>query len=215
MTYLEKLDKLHPDLINTFLTTGHCDGVPAEIQVFLKQLQWAAEIFEYERNISRASKKLRERIAAQQKLQVDVRTCMSRIYAAINYFNVDNNVSVKVWEGVYADKFEDIAKLAALKGDVRSMERCTEKARECRARASEADQADRQWAPVFIISPEITPEELGYKKRSLKEIACKSNKGYYINLIETLPIEKEDKTRLLADAGIVDAEFEEITGTEE
>ena len=49
-----------------------------------------------------------------------------------------------------------------------------------------------------------------YKKKSLKEIARKSNEGYYINLIESLPIEKEDKTRLLNDAGIIDVEPEEI-----
>lgn len=90
MTQLDALDKIHPDLISAFLTTGKCDGIPAEVQVFLKQLQWAAEIYEYERNITRAAKQLRQRINAQQHINVDERTCKARIYAAINYFNISN-----------------------------------------------------------------------------------------------------------------------------
>lgn len=210
MNYLETIDKLHPDLINAFLTTGKCAGIPEEIQLFLKQLQWAAEIYEYERNITRAAKNLRIRILAQQHIQVDVRTCKARIYAAISYFNVDNNVSIKVWENNYADKYEDLAKLAAVRGDYKIQGNCYAASLECRRRASEADQADRQWAPVFIISPDIVPEDFGYKKRNLKEIARKSNEGFYINLIDSLPIEKEDKIRLLRDADIQDVEGEII-----
>jgi hypothetical protein len=108
MTRLDTLDKIHPDLISAFLTTGKCDGIPADVQLFLKQLQWAAEIYEYERNITRAAKQLRQRINAQQQINVDERTCKARIYAAINYFNIDNNVSIKVWESNYADKYEDL-----------------------------------------------------------------------------------------------------------
>lgn len=97
MTQLDTLDKIHPDLISEFLTTGRCSGIPEDIQKFLKQLQWAAEIFEYERNITRAAKMLRQRINATQQINIDERTCKARIYAAINYFNIDNNVSIKVW----------------------------------------------------------------------------------------------------------------------
>lgn len=214
MKYLDTLDKLHPDLISSFLTTGECDGIPEEVKLFLKQLQWASEVYEYERNISRAAKKLQTRIQAQQKITVDVRTCKARIYAAINYFSIDNNVSTKVWEEDFANKFEDLAKIAAVRGDYRTMERCYDKARDCRIRASEVDQADRQWAPVFIISPDITPEDLGYKKRSLKEIARKNAEGYYIKLIESLPVEPEEKNRLLSDAGIEEAEFTILPGEE-
>ena len=53
---IEKLDSIHPDLISAFLTGGYCDGIPSDIKLFLQQLQWAAEIFEYERNITRAAK---------------------------------------------------------------------------------------------------------------------------------------------------------------
>jgi Lon protease-like protein len=59
---------------------------------------------------------------------------------------------------------------------------------------------------VFIISPEITAEQMGFAKQSLKEIARKNNEGYYINLIESLPIDRQEKKRLLADADIQDIE---------
>ncbi len=60
MKYLEIIEKLHPDIIHHFLSTGECQGIPVEVQRFLKQMQWAAEIYEYERNITRAAGMLRK-----------------------------------------------------------------------------------------------------------------------------------------------------------
>lgn len=210
MNKLDTLDKIHPDLISAFLTTGKCDGIAPDVQIFLKQLQWAAEIYEYERNITRAAKQLRQRINAQQQINIDERTCKARIYAAINYFSIDNNVSIKVWELNYADKYEDLAKLCAAAEDYKTMGKCYSAALECRRRASEIAEADRDLGIVFLISPELSSEDLGYSKASLKEIAAKHNKGFYLNLIDSLPIEKVEKKRLLRDADIQEAEYEEL-----
>ena len=210
MTQLDTLDKIHPDLISAFLTTGKCDGIAPDVQIFLKQLQWAAEIYEYERNITRAAKQLRQRINAQQQINIDERTCKARIYAAINYFSIDNNVSIKVWESNYADKYEDLAKLCAAAEDYKTMGKCYSAALECRRRASEIAEADRDLGIVFLISPELSSEDLGYSKASSKEIAAKHNKGFYLNLIDSLPIKKVEKKRLLRDADIQEAEYEEL-----
>ena len=210
MNKLDTLDKIHPDLISAFLTTGKCDGIAPDVQIFLKQLQCAAEIYEYERNITRAAKQLRQRINAQQQINIDERTCKARIYAAINYFSIDNNVSIKVWESNYADKYEDLAKLCAAAEDYKTMGKCYSAALECRRRASEIAEADRDLGIVFLISPELSSEDLGYSKASLKEIAAKHNKGFYLNLIDSLPIEKVEKKRLLRDADIQEAEYEEL-----
>ena len=175
--------------------------------MFLKQLQWAAEIYEYERNITRAARKLRIRINAEQGERIEERTCMSRIYQAINYFNVDCNVPIKVWENNFANKYEDLAKICAVQRDYKSQKACYDAALECRRRASEVAEADRGLGVTFILSPEITAEEMGFAKRSLKEIAAKHNRGFYINLIESLPLEKAEKKRLLRDADIEDAEI--------
>lgn len=211
MSYIDKIDKLHPDIVHHFLTTGESKGIPEEMQLFLKQLQYAAEIYEYERNISRAAKKLQIRIYAEQKIDVPVRTCKSRIYAALNYFNIDNNVALKVWESNFADKYEDLAKLAIANDDYKTAKTCTDAARACRIAATEAAARETDWAPVFIISPDITAEEMGFTKESLKEIARKNNEGFYINLIDSLPIDRGEKKRLLEDADIETVEIIEET----
>ena len=209
---LEKLESVHPDLITTFLTTGEGEGIPKDVQIFLKQLQWASEIYEFERNITRGAKKLRVRIAAEQHLTLDVRTCMSRINQAIGYFNVDCNVGIKVWENDFANKYEDLAKVCSAKRDYKMQKACMDQALECRRRASEMAEADRELGVVFIISPEVTPEELGFQKKNLKEIAAKHNKGFYVSLIDGLPIESVEKKRLLRDADIEEAEMlEEVS----
>lgn len=211
---LKKLESVHPDLITTFLTTGEGEGIPKDVQIFLKQLQWASEIYEFERNITRGAKKLRLRIAAEQHLTVDVRTCMSRINQAIGYFNVDCNVGIKVWENDFANKYEDLAKLCSAKRDYKMQKACMDQALECRRRASEMAEADRDLGVVFIISPEVTPEELGFQKKNLKEIAAKHNKGFYVSLIDGLPIESVEKKRLLRDADIEEAEMLEDVSDE-
>ena len=209
---LEKLESVHPDLITTFLTTGEGEGIPKDVQIFLKQLQWASEIYEFERNITRGAKKLRVRIAAEQHLTLDVRTCMSRINHANGYFNVDCNVGIKVWENDFANKYEDLAKVCSAKRDYKMQKACMDQALECRRRASEMAEADRDLGVVFIISPEVTPEELGFQKKNLKEIAAKHNKGFYVSLIDGLPIESVEKKRLLRDADIEEAEMlEEVS----
>ena len=87
-----------------------------------------------------------------------------------------------------------------------------DQALECRRRASEMAEADRDLGVVFIISPEVTPEELGFQKKNLKEIAAKHNKGFYVSLIDGLPIESVEKKRLLRDADIEEAEMlEEVS----
>jgi hypothetical protein len=211
MTTLEIIDKLHPDIIHTFLSTGKCSGIPDDVQLFLHQMQWGAEVYEQERNISKAAKTLQTRILAEQGIRLDVRTCQARIYSAISYFSMDCNVATKIWETDFANKYEDLALEATKYEDFRTAKACYDAARECRLRASEAADKENAWAPVFLISNEVTAELLGFTKRNLKEIAQKNNNGFYVNLIDSLPVEKEEKQRLLRDANIVDAEIiEEI-----
>lgn len=210
MQYLERLDKLHPDIIQHFLTTGDSAGIPDELQKFIMQLQFAAEVYEYEKNITRAAAKLQEQIQVRQKITMPLRTCKARIYAALNYFNIDNNVSIKVWENDFADKYHDLAQLALQADDIKTAKACYDAARKSRLAASEAAARETDWAPVFIISPEITAEQMGFQRQSLKEIARKNNEGFYLSLIDSLPIEKHERARLLRDAEIEDVDFEEI-----
>ena len=216
MNNLEKIEAIHPDLVSQFLATGQGDGIPPELQRFIEQLQWAMEIYEHERNVNRAARKLRERIMAEQHVKVEQRTCQARIYEAINYFEVDNNVPIKIWETQYANQFENLARMCALAGDYKTQSKCYERALECRRRASEIAEADRDLGVVFLISPTLTAEELGFQKKNLREIAAKHNRGFYVTLIDSLPIENMEKRRLLRDSDIEDAEIiEETDGREQ
>lgn len=209
MTQLDRIEQIRPNLISQFFATGECEAIPEELQMFLQQLQWAMEIYEHERSITRAARRLQQRINAQQHVKIELRTCMARLYEAINYFQVDNNVPIKIWENQYANQFENLAKMCAMAGDYKTQSKCYERALECRRRASEITEADRDLGVTFIISPNITPEQLGFSKKNLKEIAAKHNQGFYHTLIDSLPIETKEKKRLLRDADIQEAEIVE------
>ena len=62
----------------------------------------------------------------------------------------------------------------------------------------------------------MTAEELGFRKKNLKEIAAKHNRGFYVSLIDGLPIESSEKKRLLRDADIQEAEIvEDMTNADD
>jgi len=210
MTQIEKIQELHPDLIASFLATGKGEAIPVELRLFLQQLQWAMEIFETERSISRCAAKLRQRIAAEQHVSIEQRTAVARVYEALNFFHVDQSVGIKVWESVYADQFEKIALLAAVKGDLKTQSKATERALECRRRAAEIADSDRSLGITQLISPDITPGLLGFETQDLKTIARKNREGAYV-IIQSLPIESSEKKRLLTDAKIEELEsMEEV-----
>ena len=205
--YIDQIEQLHPDLISEFFATNHSDEIPKELQLFLCQLQWALEIYQTERNISRAARLLAQRIAAIQHVKIETRTCIERIYEAINYFSVDNNVPIRVWEDLYANQFEDLAKMCAAAGDYKTQSKCYERALDCRRRASEISEASRDLGLRIMYSPELTPDLLGFSQQSLKDIAKKSNEGFYLNLLADLPLERADRKRLMRDLDIEEAEL--------
>lgn len=206
-TYIEQIGELHPDLIAGFLATGKCDAIPEPLRLFIQQLQWAIETFETERSISRCATKLRQRIAAEQHIKMEQRTAIARVYEALNFFHVDQNVPIKVWEAIYADQFEKIAQFASLKGDLKTQSKATERALECRRRAAEIADTDRSLGVTMLFHGDITPELMGLEKKSLKEIARKDNDGEYLKIINQLPLESLEKKRILRDADIKEAEI--------
>ena len=206
-TYLEQIGELHPDLLAGFLATGKCDAIPENLRLFIQQLQWAIETYETERSITRCATKLRQRIAAEQHIKMEQRTAVARVYQALNFFHIDQNVPIKVWEAVYADQFEKIAQFAALKGDLKTQAKATERALECRRRAAEIADTDRSLGVTMLFHGDITPELMGLEKKSLKEIARKDNDGEYLKIINQLPLESLEKKRILKDADIQEAEI--------
>ncbi len=210
MNYLTRIETLHPDILDDFMITGRSEAIPEELQIYIKQIQWSAEIWESERNITRAAKKLRQRIFSAQMIPIALNTCKSRIQDAMLYFNIDLNVPQKIWDLDTANKLEDLAKITIAEGNYKEARLNYLKSNELRRRAASAISSDDLKAPVFLFSTELTAEDLGFEKKNLKEIATKHNEGFYIKMISSLPIEKGEKRSLLNDADIEDADYEEI-----
>ena len=211
MNYLSRIESLHPDIIEHFMETGMSKAIPEDLQLIIKQLSWSVEIWETERNITRAAKLLKMRIKAKQNITIGLMACKQRINDSKLYFNVDCTVSNKYWLLDAADKFEDLTKLAIAQDKLREAGIFHEKATEYRIKANaELSLADMQ-PPIFLISDKMSLEELGFEKKNLKEIAKKHTDGFYLELITKLPVDKSDKRRLMYDAGIEDAKIiEEI-----
>ena len=208
MNYLDRIEALHPDIIEHFLENGVTKAIPEDLQKLILQLSWAVEIWDKERNITRAARQLKMQIKARQGLTLGLMACKQRINDSKIYFFVNSSVTNKFWYLDAADKFEDLVKLAIASDNLREAGRFHEKATEYRIKANaELSLADMQ-PPMFFISDKMTLEELGFEKKSLKEIARKHNEGFYISLITQLPgIDKNEKQKLLYDAGIEDAKI--------
>jgi len=211
MNYLARIESLHPDIIEHFMETGMSQAIPEDLQLIIKQLSWAVEIWETERNITRAAKMLKMRVKAKQNITLGLMACRQRINDSKLYFNVDCTVSNKYWLLDAADKFEDLTKLAIAQDKLREAGIFHEKAADYRIKANaELSLADMK-PPIFLISNKMDLDEIGFEKKNLKEIARKHTDGFYLGLITQLPIDKKDKRQLIYDAGIEDAKIiEEI-----
>ena len=209
---IDKLTTLHPDIVFNFLETGESKAISKDLQNFIKQVQWASEIWETERNTTRAATKLRARILANQDLKLNIVTCKARLFQAMEYFHVEHNVAQEIWDRNAADKFEDLFKLAIKQDKLTEAGRFLEKANELRRRANSALNIEDLQLPDFLITNKITSDDLGYSNKNMLEISKKATDGYYIKMINDLPIGDKAKEQLRNDADIQDVDYEEIDG---
>jgi len=182
------------------------------MQAFIMQIQWAAEITNSIKSISRAATKLRTRVLVEQNINLPIPTAKSRIYAALEYLHVDNNVAQAVWDMDTADKLEDIALGLRKQRKFNEAAKWVDRANELR-RAANTTTKSNGGNTYFLVSNKITHEELGFKKKNLKEIARKHSDGYYLNLINNElkdHIDKDERKKLLEDMNITDADYEEV-----
>ena len=208
MSAIQKIESYHPDVINEFVKTGSSFTIPAEVQQVIMQMSWAMEVYDKQRNITRAAKKLAERVLASQGVDMSIPTAKSRIYSALSYFDVDQIVLRTVWLKDAANKFEDLAKIAVKSGNLAVAERCLARSIENRLQAVDQDN-NKSLAVTYLISSELSAEDLGFTSKNKKEIARKASEGGYINIINQLPVDDAQKKQLLADCEIIDVEEDE------
>lgn len=204
MTYLQQIETLPAEIIQDFRKTGKSLAIPKEIQQFIKEVDSVIQIKETEKfdNISRIARELMKIYPG-----INYRVARERVYDAYNLFHVNDSVSNDAWDNIYADKMEDLAKICIAKGKEQTALKAFEKAYEYRTRAESRIRPEDLKAPVFIISMDIKPEDLGFEKSNLKEIARKANEGKYLKMINSLDTDETEKKRLKIDAQITDAEI--------
>jgi hypothetical protein len=200
------LEKIDPEIIDHFRTTGQSAAMDVSVQKYIRQLDRAAELYATFGNITRCAKALQKHFHSDK---LAFNTARARVYDAIEHFHINANVSTAAWDQYYADRFEDMAKLAIASDDLQTAEKCYTHAHRLRTRNQTNDIDPKLLQPpIMIFSTDISAEALGFEKKSMKDIARKYEEGKYTQLIDKLPITDEDRQRLYRDAGLItDAEI--------
>lgn len=198
---LQQLQTYKADDIQEFLQTRHSDLIPAEMQTYILQINSAATVAKQNRLSVRATiEQLRKEYPTLTFSQA-----RSIFYDALDFFYMDDAVSARAWDMVYAEQFEDMKLVALAAGKLEVAYKCAAKAHELRTKARESHDID--WhAPVYLVNINVKPEDLGFSSQKLADIARRNEDRKYKEMIMSMEISDADKSRLLADAGIRQSE---------
>lgn len=194
---LQQLQTYKADDIQEFLQTKHSDLIPADMQTYILQMNSAATVAKQNRLSVRATiEQLRKEYPTLTFSQA-----RSIFYDALDFFYMDDAVSARAWDMVYAEQFEDMKLAALAAGKLEVAYKCAAKAHELRTKARESHDID--WhAPVYMVNINVRPEDLGFASQKLADIAKRNEDRKYKEMIMGMDISEADKNRLLADAGI-------------
>jgi hypothetical protein len=214
MTWQERLDKLHPDIIRSFLQTRKSDAIPEDLQRFIILLDKVPEIHRKYPSVSRCARELMNKYP---EFELTFNPAREIIWEAINYFHLNSTVRNQAWNNYYADKLEELSNIAVALRKLSVAEHCLKDAAKLRFNPNENLIDVNKLKPIVnVLSPEVTWQMLGgTKELSLKEIAGERLRTYREALkeIDSYPINSEEKEKLKAEAAlslnIVDVEAED------
>lgn len=194
---LQLLQTYKADDIQEFLQTKRSDLIPADMQTYILQMNSAATVAKQNRLSVRATiEQLRKEYPSLTYSQA-----RSIFYDALDFFYMDDAVSSRAWDLVYAEQFEDMKLLALKAGKLEVAYKCAAKAHELRTKARESVDVD--WhAPVYMVNINVKPEDLGFASQKLADIAKRNDDRKYREMIMGLEVPDAEKERLLKDAGI-------------
>lgn len=185
------------DDIQYFIQNRHSDIIPANMQNYILQMDAVARIT----RTNRLS--VRDTIEQLRKQWPELSFAQGRTiyYDALDYFYMDDSVSARSWDLVYAEKLEDMALLALKANKLDVAFKCTTKAHELRTKQRES--MDYDWhAPTYMININVKPEDLGYTSQKLADIAKRNEDRKYREMIMSLEVTEAEKQRLLREAGV-------------
>ncbi|MBQ9474651.1 MAG: hypothetical protein IJU69_00135 [Bacteroidales bacterium] len=194
---IDQVREIEPERLRYFLEHRESPDIPAEIQDYILKLDCVARLT-HKNNLS--VRKAIERIQ-QEFPGTTFAQARSVYYDALDYFYLDDRLSARAWDNVYAEQFEDMKKLAIAANKLEIAYKCAVKAHELRTK--ERESKDINWtAPVFLINTTVTAESLGFKSQKLADIAHRNEDDKLREMIMGLATTDAEKARMLADAGI-------------
>ncbi|OJV17900.1 MAG: hypothetical protein BGO30_08130 [Bacteroidetes bacterium 41-46] len=206
MNKLERLQTIDPDVLQNFLKTRRSAALPEDLQDYIIKINAVPSIVHHQgANMTRVVRALQKQFPA-----INYSTARDIYYDAMNFFHIDDTITVDAWDNYYADKMEDLARVSIALDKLDTAKRCYDKAHEFRTKAAERIKVTDWQVPVFIITNKVKHTDLGFEKKSLHDIVRKDEDGFYINLINSLETSDKEKKRLIREANIVDVEHEEV-----
>ncbi len=183
--------------LQAFLESRVSAVIPEAMQQYILQLNSASSIIHHVgTNLKKASDALMTEYPTLTRAQA-----RSIYYDALEFFYMDEAISARAWDMIYADEFERLKGVAIGQEQCMTAYKCLEKAHELRTKRRES--MDYDWTPpVFLISTTVKPESLGYKSQKLMDIARRHEDKEYRNMIMSLETTAAEKERLLREAGI-------------
>lgn len=183
--------------LQAFLESRVSTVIPEEMQQYILQLNSASSIIHHVgTNLKKASDALMTEYPTLTRAQA-----RGLYYDALEFFYMDEAISARAWDMIYADEFERLKGVAIGQEQCMTAFKCLEKAHELRTKRRES--MDYDWKPpVFLISTTVKPKSLGFKSQKLMDIARRNEDKEYRNMIMSLETTAAEKERLLREAGI-------------
>lgn len=206
----EKLERLHPDIIKNYLSTGNLSGIPEDVIKYIEKIDKVPEL--YRRNGS-PSKTARELQKTYPDLFRNFQTARGLVYAAINHFHLNSTVKNEAWDNLYADRFDELANIEVKRGNIEAAKRIFSEAHRLRTLRNDDSIDPDMLRPILqLISPEATPEILGLDNEyNLKELWT-DVKGFVNHRVKG--IDEEQRNAVLREAAknlnIDDTDWEDI-----
>jgi hypothetical protein len=179
-------------------------AIPEYLQKYIIHLDRAIEIMRYCGDLYKSVRQLMDEFHDEG---MSFSVARSRIYDAIHYFHLNNQVKNEAWDQYYADRFEVMANDNKKLGDLKEARLCLEKAHELRtSRDENAINPDDLKIKDQVISPDLTPERLGLKERNLRKLWLETN-----TFLEELELDPGHRKRILKEAAeVLDVDYEEV-----
>lgn len=204
-TRLERLRQLDSETVRNFMVTRKDDMIEEDLRGYILQLNSAASIIHHQgASLTRVTRALR--LEWPEMTYSEARTVY---YDAIQFFYIDDSISAEAWDNYYADRMEDIFRLAVKMNRLDIALKASAKAHEYRTRNRDVIRPGDWQPPVFIVSEDVDFTRMGYKKKSVYEAVRRNEKKRLGMIIDELPVTDRERERLREEAGM-DTAYEEV-----